>query len=200
MGVFTSTFTHTHTTILTPSHPASEASPRSQTTRTCYKTALSLLHDPAAIITLNPLVTSFEQIELSSIDIESRFPPSQTPTLDTQDLSPQHPATERKYFRITDTKPLFFGWYTFRFDYYISYLRVVGGCDTIVAAPGGVNIEGSWRVSQEAVNDRDEDEELGLVEKATVTCPSIFAVFIKGTLGSSHEEMHQRFVEKWKGG
>jgi hypothetical protein len=201
MGLFTSTFTHTHTTNLTLAQSPQSKAPQSQqsTSETQYKAALSLLHDPAAIITLNPLVTHFEEIEPSSIDIESRFPPTQTSTSDAQDPFSESTATERKYFRITDSKPLLYGWYTYKFDYYISYLRVDGGCDTVVAAPGGVSIEGSWRVSAEAGTDAGEDEELRLLEKATVTCPSIFAVFIKGTLGSSHEEMHQKFVEKWKG-
>ncbi len=68
----------------------------------------------------------------------------------------------------------------------------------MVAAPGGVSIEGSWRVSNEAVAGGNGGEELRLTEKATVTCPSIFALFIKRTLGSSHEQMHGRFVERWK--
>jgi hypothetical protein len=76
---------------------------------------------------------------------------------------------------------------------------VDGEFDMVVAALGGVSIEGSWRVFAEAGTDAGEDEELRLLEKATVTCPSIFTGSIKGTLGSSHEEMHQKFVEKWKG-
>lgn len=69
----------------------------------------------------------------------------------------------------------------------------------MVAAPGGVSIAGSWRVDKYAVGAGDRgEEELTLVESATITCPSIFAPFIKGTLGSSHEEMHARFVERWK--
>ena len=60
------------------------------------------------------------------------------------------------------------------------------GCDTAVAAPGRVSIKGSWRVSKKAIVDQDGDEELALtylVEMVTVTCPSVFAPFIRGNIG-----------------
>lgn len=199
MSLFYSTFTHTQTTTLKPLQPTlSEPSATPQpTSEACYDAALALLHDPATIITLNPLVTDFEEVDSSSTSVKPLLPPLLDSALDAQRLS-ESTNSQRKFFRITDSKPLLGGWYTAKISYHISYLRVDGGCDTVVAAPGGVSIDGSWRVSKAGANGQDEDEELTLEERATVTCPRIFAPFIKGTLGSSHGEMHDRFVEKWR--
>ncbi len=198
MGPFTSTFTYTHSTTLKP--PQSTQSEPSATVQpigeVCYKAALALLHDPSAIINLNPLVTQFEEVDSSSPDIKRLFS-ALTAAPNAQDRS-ESTDPQWKFFRITDAKPLLRGWYTTTFSYHISYLIVDGGCDTAVAAPGGVSIEGSWRVCKDGGSGQDKDDELTLEEKATVTCPSIVAPFIKGTLSSSHGEMHDRFVEKWR--
>jgi hypothetical protein len=195
MGLFTSTFTHTQNTLLI----LPETSSLPPTPETQYKAALSLLHDPGAIITLNPLVTHFEEVDPDSIDITNLTPSSQTTTMsDSEGPQSQFTRSQRRFFRITDTKPLFWGWYNAKIVYCISYLFVNDGSDTMVASPGGVSIEGTWRISREPVAGRSKDEQLNLVEKATVTCPSIFAPFIRATLGSSHEEMHKLFVERWR--
>ncbi len=199
MGVFTSTFTYIHSTTLKPPKPTlSEPLATIQpTSEACYKAALALLHDPSAIITLNPLVTQFEEVDPTSPDIRRLLCAALDSAPDTQDPS-QNTDPQWKFFRITDAKPMLRGWYTATFSYHISYLVLDDGCDTVVAAPGGVSIEGSWRVCKDAGSGQDKDEGLTLEEKATITCPGILAPFIKGTLGSSHGEMHDRFVEKWK--
>lgn len=79
----------------------------------------------------------------------------------------------------------------------MTYLSVDNGCHTLVAAPGGVSIDGSWTVFTEGGNDGHGAKELRLLERAEVTSPRILAPFIKGNLESSHGEMHQRFVERW---
>ncbi len=198
MGPFTSTFTYKHSTTLKPpqstlSEPSATVEPISEA---CYQAALALLHDPSAIITLNPLVTHFEEVDSSFPDLK-RLLSALNSSLNARDLS-QSTDPRWKFFRITDAKPMLKGWYTYTFCYHISYLILNGGCDTAVAAPGGVSIEGSWRVCKDGGTGQDKDEELTLEEKATVTCPSIFAPFIKATLASSHGEMHDRFAEKWK--
>lgn len=147
MGFFTSTFTHTHTTTLLPqSPPPPEPSITPDTTTSSevyYQAALSLLHDPSAIITLNPLVTDFEEIDPSTIDVVSLFPTIQDAT------SQEQRAPQRRYFLIQDSKPLLFGLHTTKFSYHISYRYVDGlGCDTVVAAPSGVSIQGKWRVQR----------------------------------------------------
>ncbi|KAF7506805.1 hypothetical protein GJ744_011417 [Endocarpon pusillum] len=199
MGLFHTTFTHIHTTTLKPLQPTvSElsATPR-PTSEACYEAAVALLHDPSVIITLNPVVTDFEEVDSSSPSVKPLLPPLLDSALDAQPPS-RSINLHRKFFRITDSKPLLGGWYNATISYHISYLRVDGGCDTVVAAPAGVSIDGSWRVSKDGASGQDEDEELILEERATVICPRIFAPFIRGTLGSTHGEMHDRFVKKWK--
>jgi hypothetical protein len=205
MGFFTSNFTRTQTTTLLPLQPSSSksspptpppSSPPHPSLANAHKTALSLLHDPSEIITFNPLVTHFEEIDPNTIDINPLLPSRNSSSSELPN-SANISGAARRYFRITESKPLLCGWYISEFDFHISYLAVDEGCDTVVSAPGGVSIMGTWRV-EIASSDAGEAEGLRLFESATVTCPSIFARFIRGSLGSSHVVLHQRFTERWR--
>jgi hypothetical protein len=221
MGLFTSTFTHTQTTTL-PQLPASSPSPSTpqHTSDIPFQTALSLLYDPTTIISLNPLVTSIRELDPSPNHNNNSDNIITTTTTTTKPLTPQSttqdpssaappdsspPQTPRN-FCIQDTKPLFAGLYTAKITYHVSHRPAADlGCDTVVAASAGVSIRGSWRVHKvegggagAGLDDSEEGEELHLVEKATITCPSVFAPFIRATLGKSHKEMHERFVGRWR--
>jgi hypothetical protein len=189
MDFFTSTFSHTQTTRLPTSFPLSKSDP--------YQTALSLIHNPSALISLNPLVTNFEELDPQDPDIP--------PILLTHPSTSQSPyaigqnqAKKPLYFRITESKPLFWGLYTAHIVFHISYLRVPDGCDTVVAAAAGVSIDGTWRVQKMDSFLEGGEEEVSLVETASISCPSIFSWFIQGSLGESHEELHRRFVGMWR--
>lgn len=153
-------------------------------------TVLALFRNPSAIITLNPLVTSHHSLDPAELPPETRsHSPSSVPW---------------QGYSVTDTKAGFFNIGSNTVTYKAWFRETASGCETVVAAPAGVAIEAAWIA--EEIHDVGEDEahqakggtSIKVTETAKVTCPRIFAPYIRSTMSESHGVIHKRLWERCK--
>jgi hypothetical protein len=68
------------------------------------------------------------------------------------------------------------------------------GLRSRIAAPGGMDIDGTWRVL------REPDGSCALEEVATVRCSALVKRFVQNTIWDAHAQLHVRFVEQLQKG
>lgn len=153
--------------------------------------AISLSHDHSGIITLQPLVVSHHTLDTGEQPpVTSFLPPS---------------SSSWQLYSFTESKPILFNLTSSSITCKAWLRKSDHGYDSVVSAPAGVTLEVTW-VTEGISDTGDRPEEVKtkgmtsvkLTETAKITCPRVFAGFIRSTFTSAHQEMHERFWGKCK--
>ncbi|KAI5359520.1 hypothetical protein Slin15195_G071470 [Septoria linicola] len=149
--------------------------------------AVARLHDHAAMIQLNPLVIRQE--------------PTDAPATATKDE-----AELGTWYSITDMiNYLPGGIYKGEVSYKACFYNLRDGIQTHVFAPAGVDIKSKWSVGGNMPDEPREPSELGvnkpseglyIKEEIELRCNMFMGAFVKRNLQSSHQEVHNKIIEK----
>ena len=161
---------------------------------------ISQLHDHSLMIKLNPIVVHHEKVQG---DVSPPPTPNPDPNEDETTLVPEDDkifanSTSIKY-SITDRIAYLPGdLWTGSITYAAWFADAADGLRTLVRAPMGVVIRGSWKVRPVWPHDGEDQEAMGiyLSEEAIVSCNSLLRPFIQSTMQKSHDTLHHRFLER----
>ena len=190
--LLTTHFTLNTTTQLKLNHPTSPP----PSTSKLVQTAIALLREHETYIRLNPLVTAVTAVppKESKVDVAAllrEFESDETKTDDDED------AKDWTHYSITDSLPYPLGLPgTQDLKYAVALKDLADGMESLVLAPAGVTILGNVVLE---VREGDAGEEtLWLRECARVRCWWGMAWYIRGTMGQSHERLHEGFRGLWE--
>ncbi|KAK3080921.1 hypothetical protein LTS18_011942 [Coniosporium uncinatum] len=148
---------------------------------------LSALHDHSTLMSLQPLVTSFEKTPApADPDTDPHFSGSSAPLL---------------YYTIKESIPIlpFLGaWGSYPISFPAIFQDNEEGTKSKALAAMGVTVRNSWAVRHvEGKGEGDGgQQEWELVEDAEVECPGWLMPFVGGSMEKAHREMFGGFMDR----
>lgn len=152
-------------------------------------TALNILHDLIPWIRLNPLTTNCIEIPAShpsAVDVDTLCQAFLIDTTASNALSPF------KHFEITDKLSLGLG-YTRDLVFHSAVRTTTTGMEGVTAPGSGVTIHGRFDIQRSP----DNPAVLHLIETSETRCNFVLGLYIRATMGKSHQAIHANFKDEW---